>query len=110
MLDDVAEAVRLSQESYASGDKATGRLLIGAARSMLGMIDERFQVPAGEGSRLLLRGADADLKSIELADSVSASSFDAWRSKWPDRERQWRLAEPKSLFSEAVIRRELGER
>ncbi len=110
MLDDVSEAVRLSQESYASGDKSTGRLLMGAARSMLGMIDERFQVVSGEGSRLLLHEADAELKGIELADAVSAASFEAWRRKWPERKRQLRSAEGKSLFSEKVIRRQLGER
>jgi hypothetical protein len=110
MLDDVNEAIRLAQESYASGDKATGRLLIGAARSMLGMVDERFQLPSGESSRQLLREADADLKAIELADVVSAASFEAWRDKWPDRERRLGSAEARSLFSEAVIRRQLGER
>ena len=46
---------RWRRTSYASGDQATGRLLIGAARSMLGMIDERFQLPGGERSRTMLR-------------------------------------------------------
>ncbi len=110
MLEDVSEAVALAQESYASGDQATGRLLIGAARSMLGMIDERFQLPGGERSRTTLLDADTDLKAIELADSVSTTSFDTWQRKWPARARNLRSAEAKSLFSETVIRRQLGER
>jgi len=110
MLDDVNEAVGLAQQSYADGDRATGRLLIGAARSMLGTIDERFQLKGGETSRVLLLEADTDLKAIELADVVSAGSFDAWRGKWASREHALRAAEPTSLFSESVIRRRLGER
>jgi len=77
---------------------------------MLGMIDERFQVSGGESSRRLLREADADLKAIELSNAVSASSFDTWRGKWAERERQLRSAEARSLFSESVVRRRLGER
>jgi hypothetical protein len=110
MLDDVNQAVRLAQESYADGDKATGRLLVGASRSMLGMIDERFQSPGGEASRHILGEADSDLKAIELADIVSPGPFEAWRGKWPDRENRLRSAEARSLFSEAVIRRRLGGR
>ena len=110
MLDDVSEAVRLAEDSFAAGDKQTGRLLVGAARSMLGMIDERFQVPGEEGSRRLLREADSDLKAIELANTVSARSFDPWCSKWAERVRQFRSAEARSLFSESVVRRRLGER
>jgi len=110
MLDDVDDAVRLAENSFVTGDKRTGRLLAGAARSMLGMIDERFQVSGGESSRRLLREADADLKAIELSNAVSASSFDTWRGKWAERERQLRSAEARSLFSESVVRRRLGER
>jgi hypothetical protein len=110
VLGDIDEAVRLAQQSYADGDQATARLLIGAARSMLGMIDERFQVAGGQGSRALLREADGDLKAIELADTVSPTSFDAWRGRWPERERRLLAAESRSLFSERVLRRQLGER
>jgi hypothetical protein len=110
LLGDIDEAVRLAQQSYADGDQATARLLIGAARSMLGMIDERFQVAGGQGSRALLREADGDLKAIELADTVSPTSFDAWRGRWPERERRLLAAESRSLFSERVLRRQLGER
>jgi len=110
MLEDVAAAVRLAQQSYAAGDSATGRLLIGAARSQLGAVDERFQLAGGEESRTLLKTADSDLRNIELADPVSARTFETWRAGWPTRARQLRAAEPRSFFSEAVLRRALTER
>ena len=107
MLDDVDAAVRLAEESYAAGDRATGRLLLGAARSILGAIDERFQLAGGERSRALLRDASSDLKTIELADMVTNASFEAWHSRWPARASALRAAEPRSYFSEALVRRDL---
>jgi hypothetical protein len=107
-LDDVDTAIRLAQQSYAGGDNATGRLLVGAARSMLGKVDERFQLPGGEISRVLLRDADADLRVIQLAQTVSPDAFRQWRRSWPERAHQLREAEPRSYFSEAVLRRALA--
>lgn len=108
MLDDVDNAMRLAGQSYADGDKATGRLLVGAARSMLGRIDERFQLPGSETSRALLRDADSDLRVIELAPTVSPDAFREWRRLWPSRAHQLLQAEPRSYFSEAVLRRALA--
>lgn len=106
-LEDVDAAVRLAEHSYAAGDAATARVLIGAARSTLGRIDERFQLPGGEASRAMLREADADLKAIELADKVTNATFANWHAGWPRRARQLRAAENRSYFSEAVLRRAL---
>jgi hypothetical protein len=108
VLDDVDAAVRLAEQTYQVGDKATARVLIAAARSSLGKIDERFEVSGGENNRALLRDADADLKALALADTVSPSMFAAWKSRWPARMRELRAAESQSLFSEAVLRRALG--
>jgi hypothetical protein len=108
MLDDAETAVQLAEQSYAAGDKAAGRVLISAARSTLGKIDERFQVPGGEKDRSLLKDADADLRTIEIADTVTDRQFRDWQAKWPSRARQLRQAEPVSLFSEANIRRLLA--
>jgi hypothetical protein len=104
---DVDTAVRLAQQSYAAGDTATGRVLVAAARSMLGAIDERFQLPGGERARALLRDADSDLKAIELADSVTATAFEPWHNRWPARAETLRSAEASSYFSEALVRRAL---
>lgn len=108
MLDDVETAVSLAQQSYTSGDKPTARFLIGAARSTLGKIDERFELPGDDTSRTLLRDAAADLKVIELADDMSAQAFRDWRRQWPSRVHQLRADERKSLFSEAVLRKALS--
>ena len=107
MLGDVEAAMRLAEQSDAEGDRATARVLIAAARSTLGKIDERFAVPGGENSRALLRETDSDLKAMELADRPSAEMFSAWRGQWAQRSRALRSAEPRSLFSEAVLRRAL---
>jgi hypothetical protein len=107
MLSDVDTAVRLAQESYAAGDKPTARVLVAAARSMLGAVDERFELPGGERSRAVLRNADADLKSIELADALRARMFRDWRRKWPARAQELRAFEGHSLFSEKAVRRML---
>ena len=107
LLREVDDAVRLAELTHAAGDAATARFLIGAARSTLGRIDERFALPGGEGSRKLLREADGDLKTIELEDNVTSESFARWRSRWTARARQLRAAEPRSLFSAAMLRRAL---
>jgi hypothetical protein len=108
MLDNVDLAVRLAEDNYVAGDQATARVLIAAARSMLGSIDERFKLPGLEANRATLLEADTGLKAIELANNASAASFRDWRRAWRDQERLLREAEPRSLFSEAVLRRQLG--
>jgi len=108
MLDDVDTAVRLSRESLAEGDQPSARVMLAAARSTLGSIDERFRVPGDESSRELLREADAELRTIELGDAPTSSSFEKWQKDWPARKQQLRSAEPRSLFSEAVLRRFLS--
>ncbi len=108
MLDDVDTAVRLAEDTLVAGDEPTARVMIAAARSTLGSIDERFHVPGGEVSRDLLAQADSQLRTIELADVPTTAMFESWRKEWPARERQLRLVEPRSLYSEAVLRRFLS--
>jgi hypothetical protein len=108
MLDNVDAAVRLAQDSFAAGDQATGRVLISAARSTLGAVDERFQVPGAESSRALLRDSDADLRAIELSDNVTPRMFAGWRRTWIARSGALRAAEPRSLYSGTVLRSALA--
>ena len=79
-----------------------------AARSTLGKIDERFQIPGGEKARAALRDADGDLKAIELSDNATRRMFQDWQSKWPARTWELRSEESRSLFSEARVRRLLA--
>jgi hypothetical protein len=107
-LRNVETAVALAQDSFGAGDAATARFLISAARSTLGAIDERFQVEGADKSRSILRDADADLRSIALADQVSPGMFSDWRAKWPARSRALRSAESQSLYSEAILRKSMN--
>lgn len=107
MLGDVDMAVRLAEQSYAEGDRASARVLIAAARSMLGAIDERFELPGGERGRAVLRSADSDLKAIELAEAMQTPMIADWKRKWPARTSELRVFESRSLFSQTVVRRML---
>jgi len=105
-LTDVDSAVALAEQAYASGDPATGRDLLAAARSTLGAIDERFQVAGLENSRAELREADAVL--FQLQEGRSAKLWTVWKRDWPKHERALRSAERKSLFSPTVLRKALA--
>jgi hypothetical protein len=105
-LSDVDSAVALAGRAYASGDPATGRDLLAAARSTLGAIDERYQVAGLEDSRTQLRDADAVL--FRLQEAGSTGPWSEWKRDWPKRERALRSAEPRSLFNRAVLRKLLA--
>ena len=106
-LGEVDAAVALAATAYASGDEATGRALLGAARSALGAIDERFQVPGLELSRAQLKAASAEL--FDLQESRSPAHWVKWKRDWPLRERALRAAEPRSLYNPAVLRKLLAQ-
>jgi hypothetical protein len=99
-LRDVEAALALAE----AGDPATAKLLIAAARSTLGAIDERFRRPGLERSRAVLREADGELKAIRNG----GGSLAAWRQRWPARRRALLRDEPRSLFAPAVLRRALA--
>ena len=105
-LSDVDSAIALSERAYASGDPATGRDLLAAARSTLGAIDERYQVVGLEDGRSRLREADAML--FRLQEAGSAGKWSEWKREWPKRERALRSAESRSLFNPAVLRKALA--
>ena len=108
MLDDVDTAVRVAEETLATGDKSTAIVMLRAARSTLGSIDERFRVPGDEPSREILQAADAQLRAIELADAPTPAMFESWQKDWAARKQELRSAEPRSLYSESVLRRFLS--
>jgi hypothetical protein len=82
----------------------TRRLLLAAARSQLGAVDERFAIPGGETARAVLRDADralADLRS-ERGD------LRAWRRSWPERRRKLLRLERDSLYDKRKLRAALA--
>src|SRR6185295_14215549 len=104
-LAEVDSAVGLAQRAYVTGDAATGRALLAAARSTLGAIDERFQ-SAGLGDvRDQLKQADSVL--FRLQETGAAGAWAQWRRDWPKHARALRAAEPRSLFNPAVLRKML---
>ena len=105
-LAEVDSAVSLAATTYAAGDPDTGRDLLSAARSTLGAIDERFQLPGLESPRQQLKDASADL--FQLQQAQSPALWAKWKSDWPQRKRMLRSAEPRSLYNPDVLRRLLA--
>jgi hypothetical protein len=97
-LSEVDAAVALAETS----EGETRRLMLAAARSTLGAIDERFRLPGLEAERALLRRADADLQTLRLG----GRDFASWRRDWPASKRGLLAAERRSLFDPVVLRRQ----
>jgi hypothetical protein len=95
-LDLVEEAAELAAAE--SGD--TRRLLLAAARSQLGEIDQRFALPGGESARALLRQADRELRKLRMGET----DMRAWRRSWPAWRRDLLRLEPASLFDSRRLR------
>jgi hypothetical protein len=104
-LADVDSAASLARTAYASGDAATGRALLAAARSTLGAIDERFQVGGLDSARQQLKSADGVL--FRLQEAGTSGPWAEWKRDWPKRKRALRSAAPRSLFNPTVLRKSL---
>jgi hypothetical protein len=98
-LGEVEAAVALARD--AQGE--TRRLLLAAARSTLGAIDERFRLPGRERDRGALKAADGDLRAIREGHA----DFGAWDRSWPARKRLLLGDESRSLFSPRLLRKAL---
>ncbi|HEV2745862.1 MAG TPA: hypothetical protein VGW34_01020 [Allosphingosinicella sp.] len=110
-LAELDAAIGPALAAAAAGDRATMRLLVGAARSTLGRIDERYRLDGLEDERRLLREADAALRAIrQMAPAEAAPAMLAWQREWPARLQGLRRTEARSLFSPAVLRERLAGR
>ncbi|MEA3060248.1 MAG: hypothetical protein QOJ94_29 [Sphingomonadales bacterium] len=96
-LADIEAAVALARDSRGE----TRRLLLAAARSTLGAIDERFG--GVESDRALLRQADSDLAAIRNG----RADFTAWDRSWPARKARLLDDQRRSLFDPTRLRRAL---
>lgn len=103
LLGEIDLALRLARDEP---NRPTARLLIGAARSNLGRIDQRFEVPAVENDRRLLDEADKDLRSLQdgLGTAAERSLWGKWERSWPTRRERLEADSPHSLFSPAVLK------
>ena len=109
LLDEIETALRLAR---GEPDPSTARVLIGAARSDLGRIDERFQLPGLDADRALLLQADSELRATQaaLGPSREARLWADWDRLWAGRKLQLEAAAPRSLFSDAVLKKSAGQR
>lgn len=98
----VDEAARLAAAEIGE----TRRLLLAAARSQLGEIDERFAIPGGEPARAVLREADRELRRLRSGEA----DMRAWRRQWPAWKRNLLRLEPLSLYDSKRLRASLPKR
>ncbi len=101
-LDEVDNAVTHARGAFGE----TRRLLLAAARSTLGAIDERFRLAGRERDREALRAADGTLESIRLG----RAGVEAWDRGWPAQRRLLLSDEGRSLFSPILLRKALAQR
>jgi hypothetical protein len=92
----VEDAVDLAATE--TGD--TRRLLLAAARSQLGAIDERFTIAGGEPARTVLREADGELRRLRSGQG----DMGRWRRQWPGWKRRLLRLESRSLFGAKRLR------
>jgi hypothetical protein len=78
----------------------TRRLLLAAARSQLGAIDERFAIGGGEPARAILREADRTIAALRSGQGDSR----AWRRHWPGWKSRLLRLERNSLFDPGRLR------
>ena len=106
-LDDARRAVRTARAALVRGDKATAALMIGSARSQLGLVYERLGAPALTGDREALTGADRALAALAEAvrggDPEAARRLAAWLASSKSWSRRIERDEPKSLFNPANL-------
>ncbi len=106
MLAQAAAAVRAAQTA---ADPDGARLLIGAARSELGQIDQRFGLPGLDVPRERLRRSDLLLRSAQEARGATrAHLLQGWLRSVRDLEAHLRRYDHRSLFNPAVLKRELS--
>jgi len=92
----VDRAVELALDE--SGE--TRQLLLAAARSQLGAIDERFAISGGEPARTILREADRTIGALRSGQGDSR----AWRRHWPGWKSKLLGLERTSLFDPKRLR------
>lgn len=112
MLSDGRAAMAAAIIALGARDRPTALFLVGAARSRLGAVDERYRLPGLEPSRALLRRSDLNLRAIEAAIRNGAPEaprqMQDWQRRWPDLKRGLKRQEERSFFSRRVLRRYLA--
>ena len=108
-LADADRSVVAAQAALASGDRETAAAMLLAARSQLGLVNERFAGAALANDRALLRRADADLAAaLSPVRRGDAAQLSAWRVTLPGWRATLAAHENQSLYNPAQLARALG--
>lgn len=102
---DTGAAMRAARDALSLGDRPAARLMIGAARMMLGNIDERYDLPAVAHVRAAITATDHRLLALQLAldrGEDIAPRLTAWRLPPALAARLHRDA-PRSLYDPVVL-------
>ncbi len=102
-LADVRRAVRAGLAALGHGDGAAAALMVEAARSQLGDIDERYAGQELAPERAALRSASSDLAAAEFDarhdPSAARQSLELWLAREPSWTPRLMGAEPRSLYA-----------
>ncbi len=109
--EDAIAVVSAARAALAQGDSASARLLVGAARSMLGRIDERFANMPDLARRLARHDAELRrLQALAVQDPVAMQrGLARWAAGFARDGGALRAAEPASLYVAAVLDRQWTE-
>ncbi len=105
---DAIAAVHAARRAQAEGDHASARLLLGAARSALGRIDERFAGNRAIASLLARRDGELRRLQADLAGSgLAGPALTRWAKEMARDTATLRAAEPGSLYASGPLERAL---
>lgn len=114
LLEDAERAVRAGEALLARGDAASAALMIAAARTALGRVDERYGAKDLAPSRAALRAADDALAQAAVraraGDPKAAALLAAWRAGLPALRARLARQEPASLFNSEHLEKALRHR
>ena len=106
-LDNAVRAVRVAAIALGKGDKPTAILMLEAARSQLGLVNERYGAASLGRERGLLHAADADLAADIVAIRDERPGVDGRLAAWLAEQPGWSRAvvahERASLFNPARL-------
>jgi hypothetical protein len=100
-------AARAAGLALGRKDPTTAVFLVGAARTQLGLISERFDQPGSDRARAALRSADLDLQAaraaIRAGDSHAGERLAVWLAETPSWTREVEAQADQSLFNPARL-------
>jgi hypothetical protein len=107
VMADASRAMHAAEAAAARKDGPTAVLMVASARTQLGLVYERYQAPALQSERALLRDADLDLASIQndlrARDGISAMRLALWPGQATILTTKLQAGEDKSLFNPVLL-------